>query len=418
MIDIKLLRSNIDFFLENYLRRGFNFDIDLFKDLDLKIRAIKRDIDLLRTEHNVKSNSFKLASFNFQNIDLLLKEIEILKLNIAKKKNELVILDEKFNKFLLSLPNLIHKSVPVFNTVSDVFEIRSFKKNIHSFDTEFDFNSKYIDFKSASIVSGHGFVYLKDAVASLHRAICNFMLDYHISNYGYKEVYPPFIVSEKSMYMTGHFPKFIKDQFKIDESNLWLIPTGEVVLANLVFNKVIKEIDLPLRYVAHTPCFRKEAISYGVNAKGMIRQYQFEKVELVQIVDPTKSYQVLEEMVFHAESILKNLDLPYRVIALPDSDIGFSSCKTYDLEAWFPFKKKFIELSSCSNTEAFQARRLKAKCLFNNNVVDYVHILNASGLAVGRTLMAVLENYYDRSGKIFIPNVLRKYMDNKDFFEY
>ncbi|MBC8295115.1 MAG: serine--tRNA ligase, partial [Pelagibacterales bacterium] len=349
MIDLKLLRSNIEFVFHNYLRRNFYLNIDLFKSLDFKVRTVKFNLDLLRNKHKNKSENFKVALKKKFPVDTILEDVELLKKRISEEENELVIFENDFNDFLLSLPNLIHDSVPYAYNFSDIFEIRTFSRKVElDINTNFYINDKYIDFKSSANVSGSGFVYLLDDIAVLHRAICNFMLDFHLNNHGYKEVYSPVLVNEKSMYMTGHFPKFCNDQFKIDNSNLWLIPTAEVTLSNLVCNKIIDEASFPLKYVSHTPCFRKEVGSYGSNVKGMIRQHQFEKVELVQVVKAKDSYYVLDELISHVENILKALDLSYRVISLNDKDIGFTSSKTYDIEAWFPSKKKYIELSSCS----------------------------------------------------------------------
>ncbi len=253
---------------------------------------------------------------------------------------------------------------------------------------------------------------MKNEIALLHRAIGNYMLDLHVFKHKYTEIYSPLIVNENSMINTGHFPKFYNDQFNINNTNLWLIPTAEVTLSNIIINKKIKKSELPLKFVSKTSCFRKEKGNYGYKIKGLIRQHQFDKVELVQIAAPDKSFLSLEEITFHAETILKNLNLPYRILSLCSGDIGFSSSKTYDIEVWLPKRKMYMEISSCSNTKSFQSKRMNARIIYNNKY-EYPHILNGSGLAIGRTLLAIIENYSIENGDILIPNVLSKYMNGK-----
>ncbi len=417
MIDLKFLRDNIDLVFNVSARRGYHFDICYFKELDNNIRKIKTDIQKIRHENKLNSKKFNILKKNNGLVDNLLIEIELLKKKLSENEKKLELLLNDYNKFLFSIPNLIDYSVPKGNSSFDNLEIKLYNSSNKISNNNFDEFilsniNNFIDFEMSSLTSGSGFVFLKEGIATLHRALGNYMLDVHVNVNGYKEIYPPFLVNEKSMYSTGHFPKFYYDQFKIEDEDLWLIPTGEVVLANLARNKTFNHCDLPLKYVTKTPCFRKEKGSYGKMVKGMIRQHQFEKVELLQITEPIDSYKALDEIVFHAESILKGLDLSYRVISLCEKDIGFSSTKTYDLEVWFPMKKTYIEVSSCSNTESFQSVRMNSK--FKNkfsNSNDFVHILNGSGLAIGRVLMAIIENYFENN-KIVIPNSLKKYMGN------
>ncbi|HFL8824330.1 MAG TPA: serine--tRNA ligase [Candidatus Azoamicus sp. OHIO1] len=435
MIDLNLLRKNSDFVVKNYFKRGYTYSSDIFNDLDAKIKKLKVDVYKLRFEYKKKSKLIGSISSNNKIFDMsinndklmknLFNEVKVLKKDILDKENSLFLLESEFKNFLLTLPNLLHESVPFGISEADNLEIRKYKslsKNFlfseDLFNDEFHVCKKYVDFITASFLSGSGFVVLKRGIAQLHRALGNYMLDVHINDNGYEEIYSPLMVNSKSLYATGHFPKFYDDQFKIDGIDLWLIPTAEVVLANLVSNRVLQDNLLPLKYVSKTPCFRKEKSSYGKKVQGLIRQYQFDKVELVQIVDPYKSYLALENLVLDVEKILKGLGLSYRVICLCSSDTGFSSSKTYDLEVWFSKKKEYIEVSSCSNTESFQSRRMNAKYKsISKNICEYVHILNGSGVAIGRILSAVMENYLDNKGRLIIPDVLIKYMNGAEVIE-
>ncbi|CAB3976437.1 serine--tRNA ligase [Candidatus Azoamicus ciliaticola] len=421
MINFNLLKYNKDFVIKNFTKRGFDFDYNLFFSYYYRIRVLRTEVYLLQREHNFMSYLVSNYKDYFLFFSFLIIKIKKLKNIIFDKSAKLKVLDDDFNLFLSNIPNLLHNSVPIGKSASDNLEVRTFLNDNFLFNKDlfkdFESNKSFLDFDLAANISGSGFVILKNDLAELHRAIGNYMLDKHIFLHGYKEIYSPVIVNGKSMYCSGHFPKFHDDQFNILDSDLWLIPTAEVVLTNLVCNSYINHCDLPLKFVSKTLCFRKEKGNYGYLVKGIIRQHQFDKVELVNIVDPNKSYDALDELVFHAESILQDLNLSYRVLSLCGSDIGFTSSKTYDLEVWMPKRKIYLEVSSCSNTETFQSRRLNVKFILKNrNFLP--HILNGSGLAIGRILLAIIENYSDSFGNIVIPSVLIKYMNGKKNISY
>lgn len=421
MIDFNFLKYNKNFVVKNFYKRGFNFDYKLFFNYYFKIRNLRTEIYLLQREHNFMSHLAHFYKNYFLFFNFLVLKIKNLKNIIFNKSVNLKVLDSDFNSFLANIPNLLHSSVNIGKSSLDNLEIRTFVNVNSSFSSDlfkdFEANNTFLDFDLASDMSGSGFIILKSDVAELHRAIGNYMLDKHIYFHGYKEIYSPVMVNSNAMYCSGHFPKFRDDQFNINDSDLWLIPTAEVVLTNLVNNSYINYGDLPLKFVSKTLCFRKEKGNYGYLVKGIIRQHQFDKVELVHVVDPKKSYDALEELVFHAESILQDFNLPYRVLSLCSGDIGFTSSKTYDLEVWMPKRKIYLEVSSCSNTETFQSRRLNTKFSLKNQLF-FPHILNGSGLAIGRILLAILENYSDSFGNIIIPPVLIKYMNGKKFINY
>ena len=422
MIDIEHLRVINNGVLDNFKSRGFDFDILSFKNLDIKIRKIKTEISRLQHKHKVISFLFKELKQKYMKFDYLIDDIRLLKSILIEKKAYLETFEKQHKHFLLSIPNLLHKSVPFGNGSFDNIELRSFSNSLkfgESLVNDFECNNNYIDFELSAKLSGSGFVILKKSLAQLHRALGNYMLDLHIFEHGYEEIYSPLMVNEKSMFASGHFPKFYDDQFNIANTDLWLIPTSEVVLSNLISQTKIFEKDLPLRYISKTACFRKEKGSYGYKVKGLIRQHQFDKVELLHVVTPAKSYDALEELVYHAEKVLQNLNLPYRVLALCSKDLGFTASKTYDLEVWFPKRKMYVEVSSCSNTESFQSRRMNAKIKnIESNDMYYPHILNGSGLAIGRVLLSIVENYSDKNGNIIIPDVLVQYMNGKTLIEF
>ncbi|HIH2762620.1 MAG TPA: serine--tRNA ligase [Candidatus Azoamicus sp. MARI] len=413
MLDKNYLRHNKDS-VSNFKFRGFSFNYFFFEKLDLKIRFFKTKIYKLQYKHNVLSSivkTLKHADFTFS---YFLSEIFFLKYLMININDKLIYLEKIFNDFLLRIPNLLHKSVYYGLNEIDNVEIRVFLYNSfknRSLLKDFEADKKYIDFETASKISGSGFVVLKSYLAQLYRALGNYMLDLHIFEHGYKEIYSPLIVKEQTMINSGQLPKFSKDQFSIMDSDMWLIPTAEVVLTNIVANSNVQLNDLPLKFVSKTACFRKERGSYGSRVRGLIRQHQFDKVELVNIVLPSDSYLYLEELVYQAEKVLQNLFLPYRIISLCSSDVGFSSAKTYDIEAWFPKRKMYIEVSSCSNTETFQSIRMKSKIFDGSKFFCYPHMLNGSGLALGRVLLCLIENYSDLNGDLIIPDVLLKYMN-------
>ena len=413
MHNIKELRKNLNNYKKKLLERNFDFKIDEFESLDSNNRNLISIKEKLEQEKGVLSKSKNQS--NFEKSRKISDEI-------AKISEEQIIAQNKLNKLLYILPNLAQNDVPVgkdekSNRLIEKFgKIKefSFKPESH---TELCKKSNEIDFDTASKLSGSRFVVLKNKIALLERALINFMLDVHTTQFEYIEISPPLIVNEDTMIGTGQLPKFENDQFEIKFDNSkerkFLIPTAEVVLTNLVRKSFIKIDDLPQRYVASTPCFRKEAGSYGKDTKGMIRQHQFYKVELVSIVEPQNCNIELERMLNCAKKILETLDIPHQVVLLSTGDMGFSAEKTYDIEVWIPSENKYREISSCSTCGTFQARRMGAKYKSKNGN-DFVGTLNGSGLAVGRLMIALLENNQNEDGSIIIPNVLKKYMNNLD----
>jgi len=417
MHDIKIIRKDSKLFVKKLLDRNVKFDLKNFLELDVKNRELIQKKEKLEKEKKIISQKRDEKQF---------KKSKDISLEIEKLINEQSKVKNKIDSILSSVPNIAHKDVPIGKDEKFNKEINKFGK-INKFDFKplsHDVIGKKInqmDFDTASRTSGARFVFLKDKLALLERAISNFMLDIHTREFGYKEISPPLIVSEETMYGTGQLPKFESDQFEIkmndDKYKKYLIPTAEVVLTNIVRESFLKKEDLPLRLVASTACFRKEAGSYGKDTKGMMRQHQFYKVELVSIVEPEKALDELERMSNCAQEILKRLNLPYRVVLLSTGDMGFSAEKTYDLEVWIPSENKYREISSCSSCGQFQARRMKAKFKNNNNETVFLATLNGSGLAVGRTLIAIMENYQQKDGSIIIPDALRSYMDNQTLIE-
>ena len=411
MHNLKELRKNLDNFKKDFDNRNINFDINDFQKKD----ALNRDLinKKEKLEQEKKSLSKKKDKSNFEKSKKISKEI-------SELEKKIIISQSAINKIIFSLPNLAHKDVPIgSDEKSNKFikkkgDIKKFKFKVKS-HVELGEKNQNIDFETSIKLSGSRFVVLKDKFALLERALINFMLDTHVYDFKYTEISPPLIVNEDVMFGTGQLPKFEEDQFEIkfekSDQRKYLIPTAEVVLTNLVRKSIIEKNLLPIRYVASTPCFRKEAGSYGKDTKGMIRQHQFYKVELVSIVEPNKCLEELERMLSCAESILDKLKIPYQVVLLSSGDMGFSAEKTYDIEAWIPSENKFREISSCSSCGRFQARRMGAKYKFESGT-DFVGTLNGSGLAVGRLMIALLENNQNEDGSINIPNVLKKYMNN------
>ena len=413
MHDIKLIRKNPDFFTKKLSERNTKIDIKFLLDLDQKNRILIQEKEKLEQEKKIISQNKDKSQFKRSKEASL--EIDKLNIEQIKIKNEI-------ESLLCSLPNLALEDVPV-----GVDETKNKEINKIGEIPKFDFKPlsheqigkklNQMDFDTASKTSGTRFVFLKNHLALLERAISNFMLDVHTKEFGYNEISPPLIVNQNAMFGTGQLPKFESDQFeiKLDDENFrkFLIPTAEVILTNIARETFLKKDELPLRLVASTACFRKEAGSYGKDTKGMIRQHQFYKVELVSIVEPNKSLEELERMTNCAQEILKKLNLHYRVILLSTGDMGFSAEKTYDLEVWIPSENKYREISSCSTCGQFQARRIKARYKNNKNETVFLATLNGSGLAVGRTLIAVMENYQQKDGSIVIPEALRPYMHNQ-----
>ena len=413
MHDIKLIRKNPDFFTKKLSERNTKIDIKFLLDLDQKNRILIQEKEKLEQEKKIISQNKDKSQFKRSKEASL--EIDKLNIEQIKIKNEI-------DTMLSSLPNLALDDVPkgVDETknkeINKIGEIPKFDFKPLSHD-QIGKKLNQMDFDTASKTSGARFVFLKNHLALLERAISNFMLDVHTKEFGYNEISPPLIVNQNAMFGTGQLPKFESDQFeiKLDDENFrkFLIPTAEVILTNVARETLLKKEELPLRLVASTACFRKEAGSYCKDTKGMIRQHQFYKVELVSIVDPTNSLLELERMTNCAEMILKKLKLPYRMVLLSSGDMGFSAEKTFDLEVWIPSENKYREISSCSSCGQFQARRMKTKFKNEKKETDFLATLNGSGLAVGRTLIAIMENYQQKDGSITIPEALRPYMHNK-----
>jgi seryl-tRNA synthetase len=422
MLESKLLRGNIDFVVEQLKRRNFTFDVDEFNKLEDQRKVIQVQTQELQNLRNTKSKAIGQAKASGEDIKPLLDEVSSLGESLDGAKSELNALQFKIDEIAMAIPNIPHPSVPEGFSEDDNLEVLKWGE-----PKKFDFEPKDhvdlgemhgIDFAAAAKISGARFVVMTGKIAKLQRALTQFMLDHHTEVNGYTETYVPYLVNADSLMGTGQLPKFEADLFKThlhgeegDAKSLYLIPTAEVPVTNIVRDSIIKESDLPLKFVAHTPCFRSEAGSYGRDTRGLIRQHQFEKVELVQISKPSDAYDVLEELTAHAEGILKLLELPYRKVSLCTGDLGFSSAKTYDLEVWLPGQSAYREISSCSCFEAFQARRMQLRWKNSDTKEsEFLHTLNGSGLAVGRTLVAVIENYQNADGSITIPKVLQGYM--------
>ena len=421
MIDPKIIRKNRDLIASSLYKRSSNFDLDYFIELDIKVRKIQSNIEDMRSKKNLISKDIGSNQLTDNDREELKTEMKSLNKILKESEDKISELMTDFNYLSKTIPNILHESVPSGNNESDNLEIKKWGEPKISNDrikdhVELGEQSGEINFEEASKLSGSRFTVIKNNYAKLHRALIAFMLDHQTNNNGYTEHYVPSLVKSRSLEGTGQLPKFESDLFKINgDQDFYLIPTAEVPLTNLIRDRIVDETELPIKMVAHTPCFRSEAGSYGQDTKGMIRQHQFEKVELVQIVKPEESYDALEELTNHAESILKKLELPYRVVLLCAGDTGDTSAKTYDIEVWLPSQNRYREISSCSNCESFQSRRIKAR--WKNNISgksEYLHTLNGSGLAVGRTFIAVIENYQQEDGSIIVPKALRAYMDNKE----
>ncbi len=423
MLDPKYLRESINEVYEKLKTRGLELDISSIQNLENQRKELQIKTQELQNERNKSSKQIGLAKAKGEDVSVVISEMNEINNSLAAKENELGKIQEQLKEIYDFLPNIPHESVPEGTSEKDNLELRRWGE-----PPEFNFPIKghivlgeqlgLMDFSAAAKISGARFVVLKGQLAQLQRALIQFMLDLHTGVHEYQEVYVPYLVNADSLYGTGNLPKFYADLFHIKDFNLSLIPTAEVPVTNLVRNEIIKAENLPIKYVAHTPCFRSEAGSYGKDMQGMIRHHQFEKVELVQIVKPEDSYNALEELTAHAEAVLQKLNLPYRVVALCTGDLGFASAKTYDLEVWLPGQNKYREISSCSNFEAFQARRMQAR--WRNPATDkpeLVHTLNGSALAAGRTLLAIMENFQDEKGNIHIPEVLWGYMGGVKIIE-
>jgi seryl-tRNA synthetase len=421
MLDIKLLRADPTAVAANLARRGFALDVDAYKQLEESRKKLQMRSDELRNERNTQAKAVGMAKAKGQDIAPLLAQSESLGAELANIEVGLGAIQTQLDQWLMSIPNVLHESVPEGRDENANKEVRRWGE-----PRKFEFEPKDhvdvgerlggIDFAAASKISGARFSVLSGGVARMQRALIQFMLDMHTSEHGYREMYVPYLVNADSLRGTSQLPKFEADLFAIKgESGLYLIPTAEVPVTNLLRDVIVEAKDMPLKFVAHTPCFRSEAGSYGKDTRGLIRQHQFEKVELVHIVRPQDSHAALEELTGHAEKVLQRLNLPYRVMALCAGDIGFGSAKTYDLEVWLPAQNKYREISSCSNFEAFQARRMQARWRNpETGKPEPLHTLNGSGVAAGRALVAVLENYQQGDGSVVVPDVLRPYMGGVD----
>ncbi len=421
MLDPRLLRAELADVATRLSRRGYVLDVNRLTAMEVERKSVQTRTQELQSLRNSRSKVIGQAKARGEDAAALLAEVAGLGDELKNAEHKLAEIQLEWDAAAMAIPNIPHESVPHGGGEADNVEVRRWGT-----PKAFDFTAKdhvdlgealkQLDFAAGVKISGARFTVLYGELARLHRALIQFMLDLHTRQHGYKEVYVPYLVNADSMRGTGQLPKFEQDLFAIREhtgvtQQLYLIPTAEVPVTNLVRDTIINAEELPLKYVAHTPCFRSEAGSYGRDTRGMIRQHQFEKVELVQIVRPQDSFAALEELTNHAEAVLQKLDLPYRTMALCAGDMGFSAAKTYDLEVWLPGQGKYREISSCSNFEAFQARRLAARYRHaDSGKPEPVHTLNGSGLAVGRTLVAILENYQQADGSVIVPDVLRGYM--------
>ena len=427
MLEIQQLRTDLDTVTRQLAKRGYVFPVEAFNALEAERKKVQTETQELQAQRNSASKKIGHAKSKGEDVSAIMAEVANLGDALKRAEDHLEQIQQQLQKILLEVPNLPHASVPEGKDETGNVQIRRWGE-----PRSFDFEAKdhvsvgeglgLLDFETAAKLSGARFSLMKGGLARLHRALAQFMLDTHTQEHGYEEAYVPYLVSRDSLRGTGQLPKFEQDLFAVhaggvDSANTpeyHLIPTAEVPITNMVRDEIVPLQALPLKYVAHTPCFRSEAGSYGRDTRGLIRQHQFDKVELVHIVHPEQSYEALEQLVGHAEKILQKLGLPYRVMTLCTGDMGFSAAKTYDIEVWLPGQNTYREISSCSNCEAFQARRMQARFRNENGKPALLHTLNGSGLAVGRTLVAVLENYQNADGSVTIPEALRPYMNGLD----
>ena len=422
MLDPKRLRNELDDVAQQLLRRGFKLDVAMIRSLEERRKTAQTRTQELQNERNSRSKTIGQAKAQGQDIAPLLAEVADLGDQLKAAEQELNDIQTELESIALGLPNILDASVPDGRSEDDNVAIRhwgeppqlEFEPKDH---VDLGLPNGWMDFESATKLTGSRFIVMRGAMARLHRALIQFMLDTHTTEHGYREMYVPYLVNADSLQGTGQLPKFAEDLFRLEgEPGYYLIPTSEVPLTNLVRDTIVDAAELPLKFTSHTPCFRSEAGSYGKDTRGLIRQHQFEKVEMVQIVRPEDSWNALEEMTGQAETILQRLGLPYRVLALCAGDTGFGAAKTYDLEVWLPGQQKYREISSCSNTLDFQARRMLAR--YRNPETgkpELLHTLNGSGVAIGRALVAVVENYQQADGSIRIPEVLQPYMGGAEF---
>ncbi len=424
MIDIQLLRTDLDAVAGRLAARGFRLECAEFSNLEAQRRAIQVETEEMQAKRNAFAKQIGQAKARGEDASALMSQAIGLGENVVELQRQLEDIQARQREFIAAVPNIPQQGIPEGASAEQNLEVRRWGK-----PRAFDFAVKdhvdlgeglgQLDFGAANRIAGTRFSLMKGDLARMHRALAQLMLDVHSAEHSYTEVDVPYLVNAQSMYGTGQLPKFEQDLFMVPrgEEKWYLIPTAEVPVTNIVAGEIIPRGGLPLRFVCHTPCFRSEAGSYGKDTRGMIRQHQFDKVELVQIVEPQDSYAALEALTGHAESILKRLDLPYRVMLLCAGDMGFAAAKTYDLEVWLPAQNTYREISSCSNFETFQARRMQARFRNAKGKPELVHTLNGSGLAIGRTMVAILENYQNADGTITIPSALRPYMNGKERIE-
>ena len=424
MLDTNLLRKDVNGVADRLRARGYEFDVEGFNALEAERKSVQIRTEELQSRRNALSKQIGVLKSRGEDAGAVMAEVGAIPQQVKELEVRLADIQARLHEFMLNVPNVPHESVPPGASAEDNREVRRWGQ-----PRAFDFAPRDhvdvgaalgLDFEVAAKISGSRFAVLKGPVARLHRALAQFMLDTQTSEHGYTECYTPYIVNRDTLLGTGQLPKFRDDMFWVtkgggeDKEELYLISTSEISLTNTVRGDLLREADLPIKLTAHTPCFRSEAGSYGKDTRGMIRQHQFDKVEMVRIAHPQQSYEALEQMVGNAEAVLQKLGLPYRVVLLCAGDMGFGSAKTYDLEVWLPGQQAYREISSCSNCEAFQARRMQARFRNAQGRPELVHTLNGSGLAVGRTLVAVMENYQRADGSIEVPAVLRPYMGGVD----
>ncbi|TCT12262.1 seryl-tRNA synthetase [Natranaerovirga pectinivora] len=423
MLDIKLLRNNFDDVKKALENRKENINLEIFKDLDEKRRILLQEVEQYKSHQNTVSKQIPEFKKQGKDVSSVMEEMKNLSNKIKDMDIEIKKIEEELNDFLLTIPNIPNPSVPMGNSDDDNVEIRKWGD-----PTEFAFEPKphweigsdlnIIDAETAAKTTGARFTIYKGLGARLERALINFMLDLHVDNHGYTEVLPPFLVHRRSMIGTGQLPKFEEDAFKVEGSDYFLVPTAEVPVTNMYREQILDGKELPIKHCAYTACFRAEAGSAGRDTRGLIRQHQFNKVELVKFVKPEDSYEELEKLTKDAEEVLKLLKIPYRVVKICIGDLGFTAAMKYDIEVWMPSYNRYVEISSCSNFEEFQARR--ANIRYKDNVKDkaqFIHTLNGSGVAIGRTTAAILENFQQEDGSVIIPEILRTYMNGKDIIK-
>lgn len=420
MLDPKLLRQNLEQVISGLERRSFNFDIDFWIVAEEKRKSLQLETEDLRSRRNQKSKEIGESKSSGADTTSMQKLVTSINTELKTKSEDLEKITRKIEEFLLKIPNVPHDSVPTGKSECDN-EVLEYYGEPRKFDfsprdhVDIGCRKQGIDFSNAAKISGSRFVILRGEIAKLQRSLIQFMIDVHIEEHNYEEIYVPFLVNQSALVGTGQLPKFKEDLFSVEGDKLFLIPTAEVPVTSVLMDEIIEEERLPIKYACHTPCFRSEAGSYGKDVKGMIRQHQFEKVELVQFVKPEESYSALESLTRHAEEVLKKLELPFRRVLLCSGDMGFSAAKTYDLEVWLPSQNAYREISSCSNFENFQSRRLKARWRSaRDKKIQFLHTINGSGVAAGRALIAILENNQMEDGSVIVPKILREYMGGQE----